>query len=90
MTRSMTMLRFARTVVVPAMVVVAVLLCVDVLHFAHGSLEEFSTAGDTSAVRRVTGVVAVVLVLVEVGLLSLLRYLGRRASLRRRIAHGPQ
>ena len=76
--------RFARTAIVLAMLAVAFLLCIDLLYFAHGSLEEFPTDEDTSAVRLVTAVVAVILLLVEVWLWLLLRYLGRQVSVRER------
>ena len=69
--------RFARIIVVLAMVVVGFLLCIDLLYFARGSLEEFPTDEDTGKMRLVTAVVAVVLLLAEVWLWLILRYLGR-------------
>ena len=66
------------------MLAVAFLLCIDLLYFAHGSLEEFPTDEDTSAVRVVTAAVAVALLLVEVCLWLVLRYLGRQPGVRER------
>ena len=73
--------RLARFAVVLAMVLVGLVLCIDVLYFARGSLEEFPTPEKTAGVRTVTAVIAALLVLAEVALWSLLRHL--------RAPHGP-
>lgn len=80
--------RLARSVVLLAMILVGVLLCLDVVYFAHGSLEEFPTGEQTGKARVVTAVLAAVLVAAEFGLLLLFRRLKSLSTHRERVAGG--
>ena len=55
------LLRLVQLALWLALAVVGILFILAVLYFAHGSLEEFPTAEDTSKVRTVAGVGAVFL-----------------------------
>jgi hypothetical protein len=74
------MQRLARYGVVLAMLVVGLLLCLDVAYFFHGSLEEFPTEEQMDKIRRVTAVLAGVLIAAELALWWVLRSLGPLAS----------
>jgi predicted tellurium resistance membrane protein TerC len=60
-----------------ALIVVGVVLALDLAYFVHGSLEWYPTEDDHEKVRLVTGMIAVVLTAVVVGLAFLLQHLGR-------------
>ena len=70
-------MRPGRLLVGLAMVVVGLLLLLDVAYFVRGSLEWFPTHEQQDKIRRVTGVIAVLLAGIEIGLWWLLRYLRR-------------
>jgi hypothetical protein len=72
--------RLARYGVLLAMIAVGLLLCLDVAYFVHGSLEEFPTEEQEDKVRRVSAVIAAILVVAEVGLWSVLRHLSAAQS----------
>lgn len=55
------------------MLAVGVVLAIDVLYFARGSLEMFPTPEQHEKVRIVTGAIALLLLCVEAGLWALLR-----------------
>jgi hypothetical protein len=55
------------------MLAVGVVLAIDVLYFARGSLEMFPTPEEQEKVRVVTGAIAVLLLCAEGGLWALLR-----------------
>jgi hypothetical protein len=59
------------------MTVVGMLFLLAIAYFVRGSLEEFPTDEQIDKVRSVTAVSAALLLVVEVGLLSLLRRLPR-------------
>ena len=65
--------RLMRYAVWLTMLAVALLLSLDIVYFARGSLEMFPTDEDHYKVRLITGLIAVVLVSFEVGLWWLLR-----------------
>ncbi|HEU0302857.1 MAG TPA: hypothetical protein VFR37_25570 [Longimicrobium sp.] len=67
----------ARYTIWLAMAVGGVLLVLDVLYFAHGSLETLPTAEDHRKVRVVTGIIGIVLTAAEGVLWLNLRGLGR-------------
>ena len=73
------LLRFTRLALWLALAVVGLLFILAVLYFARGSLEEFPTAEDTSKVRTVAGVGAVLLLAVELALVVFLRRVTRAA-----------
>ena len=73
--------RLGRYAILLTMAVVGLLLGVDLLYFARGSLELFPTDEQMDKIRRVTALIAVVLIVIEFGLWRLLRAVGRR--------HGP-
>jgi hypothetical protein len=54
---------------------VGLLLLLDVVYFVRGSLEEFPTAEQQEKIRTVTGVIGASLLVVEIALWRLLRYL---------------
>ncbi len=68
--------RIVRLAIWLAMIVVGLVLIVDVLYFVHGSLEMFPTEERQVSLRLMTGIFAVLLLSVEVGLWVLLRRLG--------------
>jgi hypothetical protein len=72
----------ARYAILLAMVVVGLLLCLDVLYFIRGSLEEFPTDEQMDKVRTVTAVIAVVLAVAEIGLWALFRHASATPSRR--------
>ena len=76
------LLRLARIVLWIALAVVAVLFVLAVLYLALGSLEEFPTAEDTSKVRTVAGVGAVLLLGIELTLVVLLKHVTHLARAR--------
>ena len=55
------------------MLALGVVLAVDLLYFAIGSLEMFPTAEQQEKVRIVTGAIALLLLCAEIGLWALLR-----------------
>ncbi|HEX8430928.1 MAG TPA: hypothetical protein VF625_06550 [Longimicrobium sp.] len=59
-----------------ALLAVGLVLAADLAYLAHGSLELFPTDEQQATIRQVTGVIAVLLAAVEVGLWLLLRRLG--------------
>ena len=65
-------------------IAVGLLLCLDVAYFFRGSLEEFPTEEQMDKIRRVTAVLAGVLVAAELALWWALRLLSRRATPRER------
>ena len=75
--------RLLRSVVLLAMVVVAILLGLDVAYFARGSLEWFPTAEQEDTVRRVNAAIAALLLASELVLWLVLRQLNRGATPRR-------
>ena len=72
--------RVAKLAVLLAMTVAAALLFLDILYFARGSLEQFPTEEQDDKIRVVTAVIAVALIVVELGLWHLLRSLDVRQS----------
>lgn len=60
-----------------ALVVVGLLLGLDLAYFVNGSIEMYPTAEDHEKVRLVTGMIAVVLTAIGVGLAPLLQHLRR-------------
>ncbi|HYJ80296.1 MAG TPA: hypothetical protein VEW03_11865 [Longimicrobiaceae bacterium] len=70
-----------RVITILAMVAVGVVLALDLAYLARGSLELYPTEEDQEKVRLVTGVLAVLLIGVEVALVALYRRL-RRATRR--------
>jgi hypothetical protein len=60
-----------------AIIVVALLLLLDVAYFMYGSFEMYPTEERQSGIRLLTGILAVLLTLIEVGLWLLLRVLRR-------------
>jgi hypothetical protein len=56
-----------------AIAIVAVLLLFNLVYFFHGSMEMFPTEERQSGIREVTGLAALMLCLVEVGLCLALR-----------------
>ena len=69
--------RLARVALWLALAAVGLLFVLDVLYFAHGSLEEFPTPEQMGKVRSVTAVGAVLLLGIELGLWSLLHHATR-------------
>lgn len=67
----------ARYTIWLAMAVVGVLLVLDVLYFARGSLEMLPTEEDHQKVRQLTSIIGFVLVAAEIVLWLVLRRLGR-------------
>jgi hypothetical protein len=55
------------------MTIVGLFLFLAIAYFLRGSLEEFPTEEQEAKIRTVTGVIAAVLILIEIGLWSLLR-----------------
>ena len=82
------MLRLVRYGVLLAMLVVALLLCLDVAYFFRGSLEEFPTDEQTDKIRTVTAALAAVLVAVETLLWWVHRELARSEIPRQRAGDG--
>ncbi|MBB4637196.1 hypothetical protein [Longimicrobium terrae] len=70
--------RTAKTAVVLAMIALGLVLVLDVLYFANGSLEMFPTEADHRTVRTATGMLAVLLVTALAGLGWIFRLLIRR------------
>ena len=71
------MRRLARYGLLLAMLAVAILLGLDLLYLVRGSLEQFPTDEQGDEVRVVTAVLGVFLLLAEVGLWAMLRYISR-------------
>ena len=69
--------RAAGYAIVLAMIVVGLVLCLDVMYFARGSLEDFPTEEQEDKIRRVSAVGAALLLVVEVILWSFLRRVQR-------------
>ena len=63
-----------------ALTVVGSSLLVMLAYFVTGSLEQFPTDEQQNKVRVVTGVLATILLAIEIGLWSLLRYTKPRAT----------
>jgi hypothetical protein len=63
-----------------AMIGTGIVLCLTVLYFLRGSLEMFPTDEDHAKVRLVMGVIAAILIAVELALWFLLRRLMRSAD----------
>ena len=63
-----------------AIAIVAIILALDLVYFAQGSLEMFPTEEKHSGIREVTGLAAVILCLVELALFLLLRRVRRASS----------
>ena len=76
--------QLARFALVVAMIVVGLMLCLDVVYFVRGSLEEFPTDEQQEKVRVVTAMLAVLLVAAEAVLWSALWGLKRDATSRER------
>ena len=57
--------------------IIGILLLLAIAYFVRGSLEEFPTDEQIDKVRRVSAFGATILLVIEVGLLSLLRRLPR-------------
>jgi hypothetical protein len=72
-----TMRRLVRYGLMLAMLVVAILLGLDLLYLVRGSLEQFPTEEQEYKVRVVTAVLGVLLLLAEVILWAVLRYVTR-------------
>ena len=87
---TLTSRQLARSAIWMAMTIVGLLLAFAIAYFLRGSLEEFPTAEDEAKVRTVTGVLAAILAIVEIGLWSLLRaYATRTAETSTRTAPRP-
>ena len=61
-----------------ALILGGLLLLLDLAYFMHGSFEMYPTEERQSGIRFLTGMVAVLLGLIELGLWLLLRFLRRR------------
>lgn len=72
-------MKILRAALLAAMAVTAVMLVIDLLHFANGSLEMYPAQDDHDQERLATGVVALFLGMVEAVLWLLFLRLGRTA-----------
>jgi hypothetical protein len=84
-----TMRRLTRYGLLLAMLVGAILLGLDLMYLVRGSLEQFPTEEQEDKVRIVTVVLGVLLLVVEVGLWMVFRYVSRDDRRTRMRGGGP-